>query len=150
MKGGKAGKPVAWRLQGKLGAKHSRATTAIAMPSTPERPECSPDKPPGQARGHSPDTAQPAQAPAMRVPPPPPAPATVRVVSPCVRQCTLNEQDFCMGCGRALADITAWMAMSDEDKTACIERGRANLARIGRPLPPYPPYPLTPVAPRRR
>jgi predicted Fe-S protein YdhL (DUF1289 family) len=138
MKGGKAGKPVAWRLQGKLAAKPSHATTAIAMPRTPERPECSPD------------TDQPAQAPAMRVPPPSPAPATVRVVSPCVRQCTLNEQDFCMGCGRALADITAWMAMSDEDKTACIERGRANLARIGRPLPPYPPYPLTPVAPRRR
>jgi predicted Fe-S protein YdhL (DUF1289 family) len=149
MMGGEAGKLSAWRLQGKLGVKHSHATTAIAMSSTPERPECAPDIPPGQAPGNSPDSS-PANSPAMRMAPPPPAAPTVSVPSPCVRQCTLSDEDCCLGCGRALADITGWMAMPDEDKTACVARGRANLTRLGRPLPPYPPYPLKPVVPRRR
>tara|TARA_R110000868_G_scaffold129581_3_gene338568 strand:- start:9552 stop:9734 length:183 start_codon:yes stop_codon:yes gene_type:complete len=30
------------------------------------------------------------------------------VVSPCRRQCCLDEQDVCLGCGRTLQDILDW------------------------------------------
>jgi predicted Fe-S protein YdhL (DUF1289 family) len=72
------------------------------------------------------------------------------VPSPCVRLCTLDQTDVCVGCGRTLADITAWTKMSDEEKAACVHRGRETLQRMGRPLPPYPPPPAAPLAPRRR
>lgn len=61
--------------------------------------------------------------------------------SPCVRQCTLSDDDVCMGCGRALEDITHWYAMSDEEKAACVARGRERLVQMRRPLPAYPPLP---------
>lgn len=64
--------------------------------------------------------------------------------SPCVRLCTLDEQDICVGCGRTLADITNWTRMSDADKAACVARGRETLHAMGRPLPPYPPPPNLP------
>jgi len=34
--------------------------------------------------------------------------------SPCVRLCTLNEEDLCLGCGRLVNEITSWSAYSDE------------------------------------
>lgn len=79
----------------------------------------------------------------------PSAPA-LPVPSPCVRLCTLDEHDVCVGCGRTIDDITAWSKMSDEDKTACVQRARASLQQMGRPLPPYPPPANMPVLPRRR
>jgi predicted Fe-S protein YdhL (DUF1289 family) len=30
--------------------------------------------------------------------------------SPCVRRCTLDEQDMCIGCGRMLGEIMEWAA----------------------------------------
>jgi predicted Fe-S protein YdhL (DUF1289 family) len=30
------------------------------------------------------------------------------VASPCRRQCCLNEEDICLGCGRALQEILEW------------------------------------------
>lgn len=68
--------------------------------------------------------------------------------SPCVRNCTLNDQDVCLGCGRTLDDITGWTKMSDDEKAACVARGRGTLQRLGRPLPPWPPHELVPVKPR--
>lgn len=32
------------------------------------------------------------------------------VVSPCRRECCLDEQDICVGCGRLLAEIREWKA----------------------------------------
>ncbi len=73
------------------------------------------------------------------------------VPSPCVRLCTLNEADICLGCGRTLADITGWTKMSEADKQACVFKGRANLQGMGRDLPPYPPPTvLPPRVPRGR
>lgn len=66
--------------------------------------------------------------------------------SPCVRLCTLDEADVCVGCGRTLADITAWSKMPDADKAACVARARERLQAMGRPLPPYP---TSPTLPRR-
>ena len=41
-------------------------------------------------------------------------------VSPCVRNCCLNEQDVCVGCFRSLLEITSWSQVSDADKEAII------------------------------
>lgn len=34
--------------------------------------------------------------------------AGAAVASPCRRQCCLDEQDICLGCGRTLQDILDW------------------------------------------
>ncbi len=36
--------------------------------------------------------------------------------SPCIRNCCLNDDDICLGCGRSLREITAWSVASDEVK----------------------------------
>lgn len=56
------------------------------------------------------------------------------VPSPCIRHCTLNDEDVCVGCGRTLADITSWTKMSEQEKAACVERAQARL-RDGRLTP---------------
>jgi len=58
--------------------------------------------------------------------------------SPCVRNCTLNEQDVCLGCGRSLDDIKAWTKMSEPDKAVCVARARQRLIDMGRPWPAGP------------
>lgn len=63
-------------------------------------------------------------------------PGHVAVASPCVRMCTLDDNDVCVGCGRTLADITGWTRMSEPDKAACVARARERLIALGRPLPP--------------
>lgn len=54
-------------------------------------------------------------------------PVTSHIIeSPCVRNCCLNDDDICLGCGRSLQEITRWSAASDADKqitlTAAAER----------------------------
>ena len=44
------------------------------------------------------------------------------VASPCVRNCCLDERDICLGCGRSLAEITAWSGSSDDQRRAILER----------------------------
>jgi len=38
------------------------------------------------------------------------------VLSPCVRNCCLDKQDVCIGCGRTLAEIIRWSDVDDEKK----------------------------------
>lgn len=49
--------------------------------------------------------------------------------SPCVRQCTLNENDMCLGCGRMLYEITSWVSFSEQKRaevmTQCQNRLQA-------------------------
>jgi predicted Fe-S protein YdhL (DUF1289 family) len=61
-------------------------------------------------------------------------PAASPVLSPCVRMCTLDDDDVCVGCGRTLDDIKGWIAMPDEGKRACIEQGHARLTAMGLPI----------------
>lgn len=42
---------------------------------------------------------------------------TSQIGSPCVRNCCLDANDVCVGCGRSLAEILAWHNASVEDKT---------------------------------
>jgi len=43
-----------------------------------------------------------------------------KIVSPCVRNCCLNEQDICLGCFRHLDEITGWMAMTEQEQLATL------------------------------
>lgn len=40
--------------------------------------------------------------------------SNLRVPSPCVRNCCLDQDDVCLGCFRTLQEITAWSS-SDPD-----------------------------------
>jgi predicted Fe-S protein YdhL (DUF1289 family) len=39
-----------------------------------------------------------------------PLPSEDPDASPCVRRCTLDERDLCIGCGRTLDEILEWSA----------------------------------------
>ena len=69
------------------------------------------------------------------------------VSSPCVRLCTLNEADVCVGCGRTLDDIRDWQAMPDDAKRACVDRAHARLKALGLPVRTAP---VGPTLPDRR
>ncbi|HUL81495.1 MAG TPA: DUF1289 domain-containing protein [Gammaproteobacteria bacterium] len=51
------------------------------------------------------------------------------IASPCVRTCCLDDDDVCIGCGRALAEIVAWGTADDRERRAILERARARVAR---------------------
>ena len=38
--------------------------------------------------------------------------------SPCVRNCCLDHDDYCLGCHRHLAEITGWRDFNDKKKQA--------------------------------
>ncbi|MGH8105824.1 MAG: DUF1289 domain-containing protein [Arenimonas sp.] len=42
------------------------------------------------------------------------------IPSPCVRNCCLDENDVCMGCGRHIDEILAWQGSSDTEREAII------------------------------
>lgn len=67
-------------------------------------------------------------------PPDAPLPPQAAVPSPCVRLCTLDDDDMCVGCGRTLDDIRRWQAMPDADKAACVARARQRLQDKGLPI----------------
>ncbi|MGI9284558.1 MAG: DUF1289 domain-containing protein [Pseudomonadales bacterium] len=52
------------------------------------------------------------------------------VASPCVRNCTLDNNDVCMGCYRTLREIYAWSLASGSEKREILrlanERWRAS------------------------
>ncbi|MGH8279147.1 MAG: DUF1289 domain-containing protein [Gammaproteobacteria bacterium] len=45
--------------------------------------------------------------------------------SPCIRNCCLNENNVCLGCGRTLDEIRDWSKLSDTEKRAVNELARA-------------------------
>jgi uncharacterized protein len=55
------------------------------------------------------------------------------LASPCVRNCCLDEDNVCMGCGRSLQEIVEWGTASDAEKTAILARSGERLgARAAR------------------
>ena len=46
------------------------------------------------------------------------------VNSPCVRNCCLDQLDYCLGCFRHLEEITGWAGFSDEKKRQVLEQCR--------------------------
>jgi len=54
---------------------------------------------------------------------------TSEIASPCVRTCCLDDDDVCIGCGRALDEIVAWGTADDAARRAILERAQARIAR---------------------
>jgi predicted Fe-S protein YdhL (DUF1289 family) len=51
-------------------------------------------------------------------------PSTPSIQSPCVRNCCLDENDICLGCGRELQEILHWQQSSDTEREAILLRAR--------------------------
>lgn len=47
--------------------------------------------------------------------------ANGQLLSPCVDNCCLDENDVCIGCWRTLDEILAWRQLSDLEKTKIID-----------------------------
>ena len=43
------------------------------------------------------------------------------VESPCIRVCTLDDDDVCLGCFRDIAEICAWSGASDDERRLILE-----------------------------
>lgn len=44
------------------------------------------------------------------------------VKSPCIRHCTLNDNDICIGCLRNVEEILRWASASVSDKQKILQR----------------------------
>jgi len=44
------------------------------------------------------------------------------VESPCVRNCCLDKQDICIGCGRTVNEIMQWQGADENEKQAILKR----------------------------
>ena len=49
---------------------------------------------------------------------------------PCVRNCCLDPQDVCLGCGRSLPEITGWHQASEQEKQQILQRSQQRLQQI--------------------
>lgn len=47
---------------------------------------------------------------------------TERVASPCVRKCTLDDDDVCVGCFRCIEEICAWGGAGDAERRLILAR----------------------------
>ena len=48
----------------------------------------------------------------------------MNVPSPCVRNCCLDQEDVCMGCGRTLDEIMHWGDAEDAERAWILERAK--------------------------
>ncbi|MDX1536788.1 DUF1289 domain-containing protein [Arsukibacterium sp.] len=46
------------------------------------------------------------------------------LISPCVRNCCLDQQDCCLGCGRFLTEILQWQQLSEQQQHLIIEQAK--------------------------
>jgi predicted Fe-S protein YdhL (DUF1289 family) len=49
------------------------------------------------------------------------------VASPCVRNCCLDLDDICVGCGRSLQEIKNWSQLSDAQRIVVLGLARDRL-----------------------
>ncbi len=61
-----------------------------------------------------------------------PPPLPMPIASPCIRVCTLSDEDVCLGCGRTLEDITHWSKMTEAEKAQCVQRAASTLQQLKR------------------
>ncbi len=50
------------------------------------------------------------------------------IESPCVRNCCLDQQDVCLGCGRLLAEILEWQQASKARQQQIVTLAQQRLA----------------------
>jgi len=53
----------------------------------------------------------------------------VASTSPCVRNCCLDDDDVCLGCGRAIAEITGWNTSSPDERREILARAGERMER---------------------
>ncbi len=46
------------------------------------------------------------------------------VESPCVRNCCLDDNDICIGCGRHLDEITGWQGAGEDERRLILQRAQ--------------------------
>ena len=44
-----------------------------------------------------------------------------RVASPCIRHCTLDDEDICLGCFRSIDEICAWGGADDDERRRILD-----------------------------
>lgn len=49
--------------------------------------------------------------------------------SPCVRNCCLDQQDICLGCGRHIDEIIEWHSADVHRRTQILQLAQARLAQ---------------------
>ena len=47
---------------------------------------------------------------------------TNELLSPCVRNCCLDKDDYCLGCNRHLSEITYWREYSETERRDILMR----------------------------
>lgn len=56
------------------------------------------------------------------------------LASPCIKVCTLDPSaQLCIGCGRTLAEIAGWTAMSPDERSRVMAQLPERLARLNGP-----------------
>ncbi len=50
------------------------------------------------------------------------------IESPCVRNCCLDKQDVCIGCGRMVDEIIRWGDSDDKEKLLILENVEKRMA----------------------
>lgn len=56
------------------------------------------------------------------------------VPSPCVRLCTLDDDDVCVGCWRSLDEIKRWCALDNAGRRAVLAEAERRRGRSNRPV----------------
>jgi len=56
--------------------------------------------------------------------------------SPCIRNCCLDPDDFCMGCGRHLEDILRWSRIDPREREEIMQRAAARTKSRSAPRQP--------------
>lgn len=49
----------------------------------------------------------------------------VNMISPCVRNCCLNEEDVCLGCFRSIDEILQWSEATEQKKQLIVNLANA-------------------------
>jgi predicted Fe-S protein YdhL (DUF1289 family) len=52
------------------------------------------------------------------------------VVSPCIGICKLNAQQVCVGCGRTLQEIGAWLRADNEQRRSIVAAARVRRGTV--------------------
>lgn len=55
-----------------------------------------------------------------------------KVPSPCVRNCCLNDDDICLGCGRSYQEILDWHGAEDAQRQQILQLASERLAAMAR------------------
>lgn len=53
---------------------------------------------------------------------------STNVITPCIGQCHLDENDICKGCYRSSSEITGWLDKSEDEKISIVIRCKQQIA----------------------